>query len=179
MVYKVIGLPQRRQRVGTLRDKFLRDIAFEAGVQNRLHDARPVEFLCLVNLRAARHAAGVVVVEVWVVLLDRVADIAIHDLHVINVVEQLEPLGADALHQLRAPRDMIALVILVVALAVQQFHAQRHLQFFRQRQKPFQAKGAILQALRIVEAGAVARETNQTLEARVRRFLQALFVGRH
>gem|GEM_PF-5440777 len=111
------------------------------------------------------------------VLTDRVADVAVHDLHVVNVVEQLEPLGADALYQFRAPRHMVALVILVIALAVQQFHAQRHLQFFRQRQNAFQADGAILQALRIVEAGAVAGETNQPLVTRVRRFLEPLLVG--
>jgi hypothetical protein len=61
----------------------------------------------------------VVVVEILVVLTDRVADVAVHDLHVVNVVEQLEPLGADALYQFRAPRHMVALVILVIALAVQ------------------------------------------------------------
>ena len=118
-------------------------------------------------------------VEVFVVFLDRVAHVTVHDLHVVNIVKQLEPFGTDALHQLHAPRNVIALVILVRALAVQQFHAQRHLRFFRQRQNLFQTRRAILQTLFVVEAGAVAGETNQPLVARVRRFLEPLRVSRH
>src|ERR1019366_1284945 len=59
--------PQRRQRIGTVGNKFLRDVAFEAGRDYRLHDARPVQLLRLVNFRAARHAARVIVVEVLMV----------------------------------------------------------------------------------------------------------------
>ena len=139
-----------------------------------------IQFLRLVNFRAARHAAGVVVVEVLMVLADGVAHVAVHDLHVVNVVEQLEPLGTDALDQFHAPRHMIALIILVIALAVQQFHAQRRIQFFRQRQNAFQAGGAILHALSHRRGRRDFRKNKSNARNRRRAVcLQPLFISGH
>ena len=52
-----------------------------------------------------------------------------HDLHVVDVVEQLESLRADALAKLHAPGGMVAHVISVVHLAVEQLHADGDLVF--------------------------------------------------
>ena len=64
------ALPERGKCIRTLRHEFLRDIAFEAGVQNRLHYTRVIQLLRVINLVSSRHAAGVVVIEVLRVLLD-------------------------------------------------------------------------------------------------------------
>ena len=53
-------------------------------------------------------------------------DVALHDLHVVDVVEQLDPRRADALHDLDAPRGVIGLVVVMVHLAVEQLQAQGH-----------------------------------------------------
>ena len=63
---------------------------------------------------ASRIPGGVVMADVTVVFLDRADDITLHDLHVVNIVEELEPFRAHALHELDAPSGVIAHVILVI-----------------------------------------------------------------
>ena len=109
-----IACAQRLQRVGPLGDELLGHEALVAGLDDGLHDGRVVDLLRLVDLVAARHAAGVEVGDVLDVLLDRGDQVAFHDLHVVDVVEQLEPLGADLLAHLDAPGRVVALVVLVV-----------------------------------------------------------------
>ena len=118
-------------------------------------------------------------IKVLMVLLDRVAHVAVHDLHVENVIEQFEPLGAETLHQFDTPRRVVALVVFVAALAVEQFHAERDLELFGQRQDAFQTQRAILQALGVIQAVAVAGEADQPLIAGVGRLLEPLLVGLH
>src|SRR5437763_4287897 len=74
------ALPQRSQRVRPFRHEFLRHEALESGFQNRLHHRRIVEFLRLVDLSPPRHPASMVVPDVLMVLPDRVADVAFHNL---------------------------------------------------------------------------------------------------
>ena len=66
-----------------------------------------------------------VVIKVLVVFADGVAHVTFHDLHVVDVVEEFEPFGTEAAGEFPAPGNVVALIILVVAFAVQQFHAQR------------------------------------------------------
>ena len=75
----------------------------------------------------------------WAYCLDRGDQVALHDLHVIDVVEQLEPLGADAAADLDAPGGVVALVVLVVHLAVEQLHDHVDLLLFGQLHQPLQA----------------------------------------
>ena len=64
-----------------------------------------------------------------------------------DVVEQLEPLRADALADLDAPGGVVAHVILVAALAVEQFQDDGDLVLLGDRHEPLQALDAVLQAL--------------------------------
>ena len=110
------ALLERGQRIGALRHEFLAHVAFVAGLHDGLHDRRVVDLLGVVDLVPAGHAAGVVMADVLVVLPDGGDDVALHDLHVVDVVEQLEPLGAHLLADLDAPRGVVAHVVGVVPL---------------------------------------------------------------
>ena len=76
----------------------MRDVAGEAGLDDRARDGRPVHFLRVVELVAAGDAAGMVVRDVLMVRADRRDQIAFHDLHVVDVVEQLHARRVDRLH---------------------------------------------------------------------------------
>src|SRR4051812_18862823 len=72
------------------RDELVGHEALEADAGDGPGDGLVVQLLGLVELVAARVAAGVVVAEGVVVLLDRADHVAFHDLHVVDVIEQLE-----------------------------------------------------------------------------------------
>ena len=108
----------------------------------------------------ARHAAGVIVRDELPVVADRADHVAFHDLHVVNVVEQFESFGADPLDQLDSPRCVVAHVILVIDLAVQQLHADVDLVFLGNTDHTLQATDAIFQPFFVRHAAAVAGEAN-------------------
>ena len=64
--------------------------------------------------------------------------VAFHDLHVVDVVEQLEPRRADFLHELDAPGRVIAHVVVVIHLAVEKLHADGDLFLLREADNPLQ-----------------------------------------
>ena len=99
------------------------DVAGVAGVDNRAADGRPVQFLRVVNLVTARHAAGVKVGDVLVIVADRADDVALHNLHVINVIEQLDARRGDRLNHPDAERRVIAEIVFVIHFTVQQLDA--------------------------------------------------------
>ena len=113
-------------------------------------------------------------------VLDIVPDgadhVALHDLHMVDVVEQFEPIRTDAFAKLDTPSRVVALVILVIHLAVEQFHDQCHLVLFGKSHQAFQADGAIFQSLLIGFAVAVAREANEGVVARRSHFRYHLLV---
>lgn len=117
-----------------------------------------------------------VMAEVLVIFADGIADVAIHDLHMENIVEELEALGADAFDEFDAPGSMVALIIGMGAFAVEEFHAEGDFQLFGEGQDAFQASGAILQTRFVVEAIAVTGETNEAFEAGGGGFFQPLFI---
>lgn len=89
------GVGERGDGVFPCGYEFLSDVAIEACIHYRLHDGRVIEFLGFVDLVASGYATGVVVPEVGVVFADGFDHVAVHDLHVKNIVEQLEMLGTD------------------------------------------------------------------------------------
>src|ERR1035437_6072394 len=129
-VAEAYALAERGDFVGALGHEFLGDIPFEAGVKNGLHNPRVVQLLGVVNLAAPGHAAGVVVVEETVVFANGVADIPVHDLHVKNVIKDFEPFGADSLDKFDAPCDVVSLVVMMRALAVEQLQAESDFTLF-------------------------------------------------
>src|SRR5690606_12060162 len=62
--------------------------------------------------------------------------------------------------QLCPPRCMIGLIVLVVDLAVQQFHTHGDVVFFGDRHDSLQANGAIFNSLLIIQASSIARKAN-------------------
>ena len=87
--HKRDGLAQRGQRIAR-RHELVREEALEAGLDDRAADRRPLQLLRVVELVPARHAAGVIVRDVLVMLADGADHVAFHDLHVVDVVEQLD-----------------------------------------------------------------------------------------
>src|SRR4051794_24736803 len=72
------------------RDELLRHEALVAKVGDRLHDGTVVELLRLIDLVASGNAAGMKMCDVCVVRANVPDDIAFHDLHVVDVEEELE-----------------------------------------------------------------------------------------
>ena len=78
------------------------------------------------------------------IVLDGADDIPFHDLHVVNVVEEFEAFRADAPAKFHAPGSMITHVIVMIHLAVEQFHANRHVVLLGQADETFQTRRAVL-----------------------------------
>ena len=154
-------------------------MTLEACIENRLHHRRIIDLLRVIDLVAARHAARVVVGDVGMEFLDPHDQVALHDLHVIDVVEQLESFGADAFAQFHAPLGVVALVVLVIHPAVEQLHDDGDVCLFGGGHDALQAQRTILDALFVVESGAVAGEANQVGETRFGYFFDPPFIRSH
>src|ERR1700722_12170390 len=96
------GLCQRGRRV-SFGNELLREITLKSGFDDRLTDGRVIQFLGVVDLVPSGVATGVEMPDVLLGIADRADDIAFHDLHVVDVVEQLEARRTDLLAQFDAP----------------------------------------------------------------------------
>lgn len=150
-------------------------MAFESGVDDGFHDGWIVELLGFVDFMASWHAAGVVVGEVRVIAFDGCDDIAFHDLHVVDIVEELEIFRAHGLAEFHAPGAGIALVIRVIYAAIEQFHDQGDPVFFREGQGFFKAFCAYFEAIIIAQAVAIAGEDDDMSGAEVGGFFDVAF----
>src|SRR5213078_2320128 len=103
------------------------------GVRDGGGDGVPVQLLRAVQLMAAGHPTRVEVPDGCRVVADRPDDVAFHDLHVINVVEQLHAWRRHAFHHGDAERGPVALIPGVIDLAVQELHADGDALLFSQR----------------------------------------------
>ena len=70
------------------------DIAIEPGRENTAHHAVPLHFLRIVQFMPSGYAAGMEMAHPLNILLDRSDKVAFHDLHVIDVIKQLESLNS-------------------------------------------------------------------------------------
>jgi hypothetical protein len=104
------------------------------------------------------YAAGMEVADVSDVVANGVDDIAFHNLHVIDVVQQFHTRRIHALHHVDTPRRTVGLIVLVVDLAVQQLHAHRDAAIFGYLLDAAQPFDAIGLALFIAHAIAIAAE---------------------
>src|SRR5438876_170926 len=71
------------------RDELLPDIALIPGCRNRPYDWFVLQFLCLVKFMTTGIARGVIVAQIGMILVDGSYDITLHNLHVVDIVEQL------------------------------------------------------------------------------------------
>ena len=136
-----------------------------AGFGNGAHDGRVVDLLGLVQVVATGVAGRVEVPYVADVVPDGPDQVAFHDLHVIDVVEQLDPRRADTLADGHAPLGAVALIVRVVHLAVEELHGQRDallLGGLRDAQQPFDA---VVASLLVGLALPIAREADQAGDA--------------
>lgn len=70
------------------RNKFVSEITLIIQICDRLRNRAPLQFLSVVEFVPARDAAGVEMGDVLHVFPDGADDVALHDLHVIDVVQQ-------------------------------------------------------------------------------------------
>src|SRR5262249_29639312 len=84
------GLFQRFQRI-PCGHEFVRVVAGKLEIGDGPCDSPPVEFLRIVQFVPPRVAARMKVADPLDVLPDRPDDVSFHDLHVIDVVQQLHP----------------------------------------------------------------------------------------
>jgi len=101
------------------------DVAAEVGGGDAAHDAVPLDFLGGVEFVAPGNAAGVEMGDAIDVFLDGTDEVAFHDLHVVDVEEKFDAGGVDGLDDLDAPSGVVAHIVTVVDLAVEEFHADR------------------------------------------------------
>src|SRR5919199_6491908 len=99
---------ERRDRV-TLRNELLPDEAFIAGGGDGAYDRGIAKLLGLVKLVPARIAGSMVMANAVVMRANGADDVAFHDLHMINIVEQLDPWGIDHPDDLNTPVCVVAL----------------------------------------------------------------------
>src|ERR1035441_277504 len=95
------------------RDKLLTHVALVAGFDDGPHNGGIADFLRLINLVPAWIPARVVVRKIGVVFLDAGDDVALHDLHVVDVEQYLHPLRADLAADLDRRLDMVAEIVRV------------------------------------------------------------------
>src|SRR5579863_2053341 len=98
------SLIQRGDGIMPLRRRIL--VSDEAGVvqiRDRLSDEVVVQLLALVDIVTPRVAAGMEMADPLKVIADVADDVAVHDLSVVNVEQDLHPRGVDALHHVHAP----------------------------------------------------------------------------
>src|SRR5258708_346323 len=126
------GVPQRAERVARGHE-LVRDKSSEPRVGDGRGDRVPVQLLRAVQLVAAGDASRVKMGDVIPVVADGADDVAFHDLHVIDVVQQLDARRANRRHDGHAERRAVALIIRMVDLAVQELEADGDALFFRER----------------------------------------------
>lgn len=118
-VAEVDGLPQRSERVAS-GDEFVSDVALVVGSGDAAHDPIPLDFLSPVEFMAMRNAAGMEVSDPVDIFLNGGDEVAFHDLHVVDVVEQFDPRRVDRLDNLKAPGGVVTHVVVMVDFAVEE-----------------------------------------------------------
>ena len=92
------------------RDELVADVAVVVGGGDRPADAAVVQFLGVVQILAAGVAGGVEVADVGEGAPEGADHVALHDLHVVDVEQQLDAGTADHLAQRDAPVGVVAQV---------------------------------------------------------------------
>src|ERR1700679_2746377 len=113
--------------------ELVRDVALVVKIRDGGGDGVIVQFLAVVDLMPSGDTAGMKMSDPVDVVADRSDDIALHDLHMINVVQQFQPRRIDATHHRNAKGGVITLIPRMIDFAVEQFHADGDAMFFGDR----------------------------------------------
>lgn len=142
------------------REKFVSEEAIEVGVGDGFGDGGVKEFLLVVEFVATGVTGGVVVTEVLMVIADGANDITLHDLHVVDIVEEFEVIGADAFDEFDTPIGAIAHVIFVIDAAVEEFHVEDDVMFFGDGGDFFESLDAVLHSGFAIDTAGVPGEAD-------------------
>ena len=93
-------------------------------LRNSAHDGRIVDFLFFIQVVATGVPRRVKVSDILDIVLECADNITLHNLHVVDIVEQFRSRRVDALTHLYAPRGAITLIVGMVDLAIEQFQAE-------------------------------------------------------
>ena len=133
----------------------------EAEVGDRLHHEPVVQLLRVVDFVAAWIAAGVEVADPLEVVADVPDDVAVHDLGVVDVEQDLHPGRIHALHHVDSPREVVEHVVLVIHLAVQILHADRDALVLGLGLHAIEERHAVVGTFRVGHASPVPRERDE------------------
>ncbi len=136
-------------------------VAGVAGVRDGPGHGPPVQLLGVVQLVTARDAPRVEVGDPLVVVPDGADHVALHDLHVVDVVEEPHPRRVHLLDHLDPEPGAVALVVLVVDLAVEELHADRDPVLLGRLLHLVEPIHAVLDRVVVGSALAVAEERDQ------------------
>ena len=106
------------------------------GCGDEQRQGQVVELMRNVECAAAEVVVGMVVADVFLVFADVADDVAVHDLHMINVEQQLEVRRANLLDGLDAKTEIVALIAgvalhrMAAGHRVEQLEAERDAVFF-------------------------------------------------
>src|SRR2546423_521881 len=139
-------------------DELVCDVASVVGRGDAAHDSVPLYFLSAIKFMAMWNAPGVEVAEPVNIFLNRADQVAFHDLHVIDVVEKLDPRGVDRLNHLKAPGGVVAHVIFVIDFAVEQLEADVDAVIFGDFLEAIEASNGVFSALFVRHARAISRK---------------------
>ena len=134
------------------------DKPLEAGVGNCLSNGGVVEFLSGAQFVTPRDPGGVEVCDMLDVVANGGDDVAFHDLHVVDVIEQLEVRVIEKFTKGRPPTGVVALIVGMIDPGVEQLHDENDVVFFRQGKKALQAHGAVFEAFLLRNAVSVSGE---------------------
>src|SRR5215475_226918 len=98
------------------------DVSLVSKIGDRCRDGAVVELLSTIDLVAPRHAPGMEMSDPLNVVPNRPDDIPLHDLHVVNVIKQLDPGRIHALHHSDTEGSVIALISGMIDPAVEKLH---------------------------------------------------------
>src|ERR1700733_6640856 len=123
--------------------ELVRDVALVVKIRDGAGDGVIVQFLAVIDFMPSGDATGMKMSDPVDVVADRTDDIALHDLHMINVVEQFHPRRIDATHHRNAKGSVITLIPRMIDFAVEQFHADGDATFFGERRNLGEAGYAV------------------------------------
>src|SRR3984957_15766359 len=114
----------------------------------------------------SRHATGMKVADHVDIFLDRGDQIAFHDLHVVDVVKSLYARGVDGRENLKAPGGVVAHVVVMIDLAVQQFDDDGDAVVFADLFYAIEADDRVLRPFGVGHAIAIAGKRDDVGDAR-------------
>ena len=147
----------------------MRKESIKTRIRNRLGNRWVIQFLLVIQFMSTRVSTGMVVAEVFVIVLNGTDDVSLHDLHVIDVVQQLEVVRTHLFAEFNTPSGIVAHVVGVIDPAIEQLHIEDDIFLFCDADDLFKSRRTILYTRLAIDTACVAGETNNVAIARRRR----------